>query len=91
MIKNCKVCDKEFRTYPSKIKIGRGKYCSKEYCLSVTNKILEENGKDSRFKEGQEAWNKKGFCFTKGSKNGNVYKQIHSPEHPFSNNKGYVR
>lgn len=43
MIKHCLVCEKEFRTYPSKIKIGRGKYCSKQCSLTETNKILEES------------------------------------------------
>lgn len=28
MIKNCQQCTKEFKTYPCKIKIGRGKFCS---------------------------------------------------------------
>lgn len=36
MIKNCKVCNKDFVTYPSKINIGRGVYCSRECCLSLT-------------------------------------------------------
>lgn len=33
--KNCIICGNEFNTYPSKVKIGRGKYCSK-ICASVT-------------------------------------------------------
>lgn len=53
MIKNCEVCDKEFKTYPSRIKMGSGKYCSKECCLKETNKVLEANGKGTRFKKGE--------------------------------------
>lgn len=29
MIKNCELCDKEFKTYPSRIKIGKGRFCSR--------------------------------------------------------------
>lgn len=29
MIIKCEVCENEFKTYPSRIKIGKGKYCSK--------------------------------------------------------------
>lgn len=36
MIRNCLVCGKEFTTYPSKIKGGRGKYCSRECSDQVT-------------------------------------------------------
>ncbi len=36
MIKKCLVCKTEFRTYPSKVKLGRGKYCSKSCSNSVT-------------------------------------------------------
>ena len=28
MLKNCQECNKEFKTYPSEIKLGRGKFCS---------------------------------------------------------------
>ena len=33
LIKNCLNCKKEFRTYPSNIKKGKGKYCSR-FCAS---------------------------------------------------------
>ena len=36
MIKQCLVCLKDFITYPSKILLGRGKYCSKVCSDSVT-------------------------------------------------------
>ena len=66
MVKKC-YCGREFITYPSKIKLGRGKYCSKECCLKVTNKVLEKNGKKTRFTKGQNAWNRKEFVITKGT------------------------
>lgn len=47
MIKNCLKCNKEFYTYPCRIKIGIGKYCSKRCSNSVT-----QNGKECRFKKG---------------------------------------
>jgi len=91
MIRNCKLCQKEFKTYPSKVKVGRGKYCSRDCSMKVTNKILEENGKNTRFIKGQEAYNKKGFTHVQPRKGGKKYTLIYMPEHPFSTKKGYVR
>lgn len=47
MIKlNCKQCDKEFSTYPSKIKVGKGKFCSKEcYGVNETGRKLSSEHK----------------------------------------------
>ena len=91
MIRNCQVCNKEFRTYPSKIKIGRGKYCSKECCLSVTNKALEENGRKTRFNKQRTPHNKQGYTYTISRSGGKKYILIHSPEHPNCSKKGYIR
>lgn len=46
MIVKCKCCGKEFKTYKSKLKLGKGKYCSKNcYSLSLIkrNKIIINN------------------------------------------------
>ena len=91
LIRQCLVCDKEFKTYPSKIKIGRGKYCSKECCLIVTNKALEKNGKKSRFKKGQLPHNFKGYRYTQARKTSGKYKMLYMPDHPNSTKSGYVR
>jgi flagellar basal body rod protein FlgC len=53
--KKCEVCGKEFKTYLSKLKLGRGKYCSKECSFKITNKKLDENGKKTRFKKGHKS------------------------------------
>lgn len=90
MIKQC-YCGKEFVTYPSKIKIGRGKYCSRECSMIVTNEKLAQIGSETRFKKGQIAHNKKGYCFHKSRKGGKIYKLIYKPEHPNATKKGYVR
>lgn len=91
MKKNCLVCNKEFITYPSKIKLGRGKYCSKECCLKITNNILEENGIKSRFFKGQPPTNfKGGKCIHKPRKTSRGYVVIYKPSHPLVNNRGYV-
>ena len=89
MIKNCLVCNELFKTYPSKIKIGRGKYCSKECCLKITNKILENNGNKTRFKKGSKPHNFRGYTIKK-TKN-TFYKLIFMPEHPNCDNRGYVK
>jgi len=88
---HCKVCNKPFITYPSKIKLGRGKYCSVKCGRSVTNKILEENGKKTRFKRGDKPWSYKGYCHVTARDGGRAYKLIWSPDHPFKTKRGYVR
>ena len=37
MIKQCEICSKDFKTYPSLIKIGKGKYCSRKCSDFTTN------------------------------------------------------
>lgn len=91
MIKSCAVCNKSFVTYPSKIALGRGKYCSSVCCLSVTSKILAYVGEHTRFKKGQKPKNSTGFRFVQARKNSGIYKEIHVPTHPFCNKSGYVR
>ena len=44
---NCLVCNKEFKTCVSRVKMGRGKYCSKKCWYEAVG-----------FKKGQIAWNK---------------------------------
>ena len=90
MIKQC-YCGKEFITYESKIKLGRGKYCSKVCSLIQTNKKLIETGEQTRFKKGDIPHNKKGFCFHKSRKHGKIYLLRYVPDHPNATKKGYVR
>jgi len=86
MIKNCLICGKEFKTYKSKIKLGRGKYCSKKCSLIATNKELIKNGEKTRFKKGERhKWH------SHKSVSGEGYVQIFSPNHPFKTKRGYVR
>lgn len=91
MIRQCNVCGKDFKTYPSKIKIGRGKYCSKACCLLVTNKILTKNGKATRIKKGSSCHNYKGKTHTISRPGGRRYILVHMPLHPYSDAKGYIR
>ncbi len=71
MLRQCQVCNKTFRTYPSRIKIGKGRYCSSKCSLSS---IGFQKGQESwmkgkrgirlspatEFRKGQPAWNKGG-------------------------------
>ena len=41
MILKCLKCLKEFKTYPSKIKLGRGKYCSKK-CSNIVSNVIDK-------------------------------------------------
>jgi len=73
MILNCKVCNREFKTFPSRTKIGKGKYCSKKCSdkatliktgvrLSPKTEIKkgERKGVNTEFKRGERPWNWKG-------------------------------
>ena len=91
MTKRCFVCGKEFTTYQSRIKLDRGKYCSKECCLKITNKVLEKNGIETRWKKGQMPKQFKGYKFTTSRKNGGTYKCIYYPSHPFATSSGHIR
>jgi len=41
IIKNCKICKTEFITYPSRVKNGRGLFCSKK-CINIGRKQPKE-------------------------------------------------
>lgn len=46
MIINCLYCGKEKKTYPSRIKIGKGKYCDKKcYAKAQVGKVISEETK----------------------------------------------
>lgn len=92
MIKNCAVCTQPFRTYPSKVAQGRGKYCSRKCSDSIT--LIKEGQQlspDTQFKKGQMPENFRGYTFTQSRKASGVYKKIYKPEHPFASKQGYVR
>jgi len=38
MIKQCQQCSKDFKTYPALIKLGKGKFCSRQ-CSNVTDNL----------------------------------------------------
>lgn len=90
MRKNCLVCGKEFQTYLSKVKAGKGKYCSKACCLSVTA-LDGIKGSGNRFKKGQMPWSFKGWRYHIARKGRKKYKEIYRPDHPFCTAAGYVR
>ena len=85
VVRECNECGVEFKTYPSRIKTGRGKYCSKKCSdkhtlikkgqhLSVETQIrkgekLPEHIHSKQF--GRKQWNDKGI-----TKAGLAYKKI---------------
>lgn len=92
MIKNCVLCGKEFKTYPSKVKIGRGKYCSR----TCADKVLlfkkgERLSPSTEFQKGQLPHNTKGYSFTIPRQGGNAYKLLYCPDHPFRTKRKTVR
>ena len=72
----CRTCKKEFQEKPSRIKNGRGKYCSRK-CLSISQK-------DRWAKEKNPRWNNGKYIHTSG------YICIFYPNHPFCDKRGYV-
>lgn len=92
MVKDCAECSKEFRTYPSKLKLGRGKYCSKD--CSDKNTLIKKGqtlSPENKFKKGQKAHNYIGSRLTIARSGGKPYKLIYAPEHPHATKAGYVR
>jgi len=91
-IKKTCYCGKDFQTYQSKIKIGRGKYCSRK-CSD--KKTLIKPGQrlspETEIKKGSKPWNIKGWRYTKSRAGGSRYKLIHLPNHPNSTKAGYIR
>lgn len=71
----CPICSVEFQSYPSRIKDGRGKFCSRK-CSSISKK---EN-----IKERNPNWRGGRFTHTNG------YIVIRKPNHPKANRKGYI-
>lgn len=43
MTNNCLVCGKEFKVYPSMIKSGRGRYCSKKCVFTIRELPMTNN------------------------------------------------
>lgn len=56
MIKQCKVCNKDFTTYQNLLNIGKGKYCSRACSNFTTNKKVIKKCKicSSQFQTSQE-------------------------------------
>lgn len=75
MEKSCLVCNSLFKTYPSKVKIGRGKYCSKACSDSVTLiKKGQHISPQTEIKKGQVIGKVKGWRLCGRRKN---YKAIY--------------
>jgi len=100
MIKHCALCGKEFITYPSKIALGRGKYCSKQCAdkftlfkpgVHVSPKTELRKGMKLpmswRIKmRGRKPWNYNG-----GRMRNQGYILVKCAEHPEADRHGYVR
>mgnify|MGYP001589666611 FL=1 len=83
IIKKCLTCRSEFKTKPSILKRGQGKYCSqkcKRHSQETKNKIGEHWKK-----EKNPRWN----CGKTINSQG--YLLVKAPSHPFAENRGYVR
>lgn len=88
-MKDCLICGKTFGTYPSKIKEGRGKYCSVKCSLTVTA-LDGIKGSETRFQKGGTPHNFKGWRYHQAREGGRIYKAIFTPQHPFTTKSGYV-
>lgn len=98
MIKKCLVCKKEFKTFPYRVKLGYGNYCSSKcYGNSMIGKPAPHP-----FKKGNIPWNKdkefpqvsgKNSNFWKGGKyqDKNGYWWILKKGHPRAQSNGYIK
>jgi len=65
VLRVCK-CGNEFMVYPSRLAVGKGKFCSKECKLKYHTR---RSGVKCNFKNGCSSWFKKGFVpWNKGRK-----------------------
>lgn len=68
MIKSCRRCNKEFTTYPSRIKLGQGNFCSiscslfgeKRHSVPHTEEAKIKIGNNTPKYSGSKHWNWKG-------------------------------
>jgi hypothetical protein len=93
----CRQCESLFKTYPSRIKVGWGKYCSKKcqnksqignckYWLGKKRPELNNTGaKETMFKKGSTPWNKGLVGFLSMEKNPSWRGGIRKDD------RGYVR
>lgn len=66
MIKKCEICHSPFRTYPSRIALGKGKFCSKKCCFeSLKGRISPFKG-TKLSKEQKSKLNMKGLGLGRG-------------------------
>lgn len=89
MVSQCILCNKQFITYPSKIALGRGKYCSRKCSDQVT--LIKKGhtiSPETQFKKGQVPHNFKGW---RVGGRGNKYILIYLPNHPDADSRGYIR
>lgn len=89
IIRNCLICSGEVKTYPSKIKLGRGKYCSTG-CANESQRG-KHHSPETEWEKGHDPWNRKGYRYTQSRKHSPIYKQIHLPDNPMADSRGYVR
>lgn len=92
VIKECRECGTVFSTYPSKIKQGRGVYCSR--VCSDKNTLIKHGQRispDTEFRRGERHPWYKGTTFIRSRKGGRPYRLVYTPDHPHSDNRGYVR
>ena len=73
----CIICGKKRFTYPSKIRLGGGKYCGRECCL--VNTTIKPNIA-TQFKKGQKPASYKGWRYCGRNKN---YREIHIGNHKY--------
>jgi len=96
--KACPICNKQFFTYPHRIKDKRGQFCSKT-CKYIAGHTDKTKKLMSKLSKGRPAWNKGKIVpalrkpRTKITLDKDGYVLIYKPEHPFakgSTNKIYV-
>lgn len=70
----CKKCNKEFKAYPSRIKKGWGKFCSKECYKEENYKRLTMSGEKTRYSGGHVSASKLNPSIMRRGKNHPLWK-----------------
>ena len=92
IIKSCKKCGGEFKTYPSKVKQGKGKYCSRKCSNEVTLiKKGQRLSPGTEFKKNKRHKHHSHITYAVAREVSKPYRLVYKPNHPNATNRGYVR
>lgn len=91
----CPICGKKRNVWPSDIKVGKGKYCSKQ-CYYSSNKVGSRSANKTSFKKGNIPYNQGLALDNQPNWKGGIritsdgYIFVKQPYHPYTDKNNYV-